>query len=171
VLNGIGYAQIVTASGPPPAPRDADRLLDEAVATFYGAQLEHAHLMQHLAVGHDLNPVDLRALQYLGAIDDDRTPKELGGYLEMGTGAVTALLDRLTRQGLLARVRNPDDRRSVRIELTADGFAVVGTLRAAYRRVLEQAVPLESVQLFTDFTDRMAAALRAAALPEAEPER
>ncbi|TCU83427.1 hypothetical protein EDF48_1081, partial [Curtobacterium sp. PhB191] len=54
---------------------DQDRLLDEAVAAFYSAQVEHAHLMQHLAVTHDLNPVDLRALKFLGAVDDDRTPK------------------------------------------------------------------------------------------------
>ncbi|PZE64347.1 hypothetical protein DEI83_12435 [Curtobacterium sp. MCBD17_021] len=119
--------------------------------------------MQHLAVRHDLNPVDLRALQFLGAIDDDRTPKELGGYLEMGTGAVTALLDRLTRQGLLDRVRNPDDRRSVRIELTLDGVAVLGAVRAAYRGVLEEAVSPESFELFIDFTGRMAEALRVAA--------
>ncbi|WP_133939199.1 MULTISPECIES: helix-turn-helix domain-containing protein, partial [unclassified Curtobacterium] len=93
----------MSASPPPMSDADQDRLLDEAVAAFYSAQVEHAHLMQHLAVTHDLNPVDLRALKFLGAVDDDRTPKELGGYLEMGTGAVTALLDRLTKRGLLDR--------------------------------------------------------------------
>lgn len=81
----------------------------------------------------------------------------------MGTGAVTALLDRLTRQGLLDRVRNPDDRRSVRIELTLDGVAVLGAVRAAYRGVLEEAVSPESFELFIDFTGRMAEALRVAA--------
>ncbi|WIB15793.1 MarR family winged helix-turn-helix transcriptional regulator [Curtobacterium sp. MCPF17_050] len=156
----------MTAPPRRPSTADLDRLLDEAVATFYGAQVEHAHLMQHLAVRHGLNPVDLRALQFLGAVDDDRTPKELGGYLEMGTGAVTALLDRLTRQGLLDRVRNPDDRRSVRIELTLDGVAVLGSVRAAYRQVLEGAVAPESFELFIDFTGRMADALRAAARPD-----
>lgn len=143
---------------------DQDRLLDEAVAAFYSAQVEHAHLMQHLAVSHDLNPVDLRALKFLGAVDDDRTPKELGGYLEMGTGAVTALLDRLTKRGLLDRVRNPDDRRSVRIELSADGFAVIGALRSAYRQALEQSLPVENVNVFIHFTERVSQAFREAAV-------
>ncbi|TDW48182.1 DNA-binding MarR family transcriptional regulator, partial [Curtobacterium sp. PhB42] len=93
-----------------------------------------------------------------------RTPKELGGYLEMGTGAVTALLDRLTKRGLLDRVRNPDDRRSVRIELSADGFAVVGTLRAAYRRALRQSLPPESTDVFIHFTERVSHAFREASV-------
>ncbi|WP_228504484.1 MULTISPECIES: MarR family transcriptional regulator [unclassified Curtobacterium] len=154
----------MSASPPPMSDADQDRLLDEAVAAFYSAQVEHAHLMQHLAVTHDLNPVDLRALKFLGAVDDDRTPKELGGYLEMGTGAVTALLDRLTKRGLLDRVRNPDDRRSVRIELSADGFAVVGTLRAAYRRALRQSLPPESTDVFIHFTERVSHAFREASV-------
>lgn len=154
----------MSASPPPMSAADQDRLLDEAVAAFYSAQVEHAHLMQHLAVTHDLNPVDLRALKFLGAVDDDRTPKELGGYLEMGTGAVTALLDRLTKRGLLDRVRNPDDRRSVRIELTADGFAVVGALRSAYRQALEKSLPVENVDVFIHFTERISLAFREASV-------
>lgn len=142
--------------------KDDDRALDDAVAAFYEAQVEHAHLIQHLAVAHDLNPVDLRALKFLGAADEDRTPKELGAYLEMGTGAVTALLDRLSKRGFLDRVRDLHDRRSVRIELSADGFAIVGALRSAYRRALEQSLPRESVSVFIEFTGRMALAFREA---------
>ncbi|MBB1198611.1 MarR family winged helix-turn-helix transcriptional regulator [Curtobacterium flaccumfaciens] len=145
-------------AAPSGTPRDDDRLLDDAVAAFYAAQVEHAHLIQHLAVAHDLNPVDLRALKFLGALDEDRTPKELGSYLEMGTGAVTALLDRLTRRGFLDRVRNPSDRRSVRIELSANGFAIVGALRSAYREALQRSLPGESMQIFIDFSGKIAVA-------------
>lgn len=153
----------MTASPPDMSSADQDRLLDTAVAAFYSAQVEHAHLMQHLSATHGLNPVDLRALKFLGAVDEDRTPKELGGYLEMGTGAVTALLDRLTKRGLLERVRNPDDRRSVRIELTAAGFAVVGALRATYREALQKSVPMDRVDVFIHFTERVSQAFREAA--------
>lgn len=141
-------------------------MLDDAVAAFYAAQVEHAHLIQHLAVAHDLNPVDLRALKFLGAADEDRTPKELGAYLEMGTGAVTALLDRLSKRGFLDRVRDLHDRRSVRIELSADGFAIVGALRSAYRRAIERSLPSESVSVFIEFTGRMADAFRAASIDD-----
>lgn len=156
-----------------PAPQfdglhDDDRVLDDAVAAFYAAQVEHAHLIQHLAVAHDLNPVDLRALKFLGAADEDRTPKELGGYLEMGTGAVTALLDRLSKRGFLDRVRDLHDRRRVRIELSADGFAIVGAIRSAYRRALERSLPRASAEVFIDFTGRMADAFREASTEDAE---
>ena len=145
---------------------DDDRLLDDAVAAFYAAQVEHAHLIQHLAVIHGLNPVDLRALKFLGAADEDRTPKELGRYLEMGTGAVTALLDRLAKRGFLDRVRNPNDRRSVRIELSVDGFAIVGALRSAYRAAIQGSLPRESVGVFIELTGNMADAFREASSPD-----
>lgn len=137
-----------------------DRMLDDAVAAFYAAQVEHAHLIQHLAVTHDLNAVDLRALKYLGAADEDRTPKELGSYLEMGTGAVTGLLDRLTKRGLLTRVQNPSDRRSVRIALTMSGFAIVGVLRSAYREALRRALPQGDAERFIEFAGNVAVAFR-----------
>lgn len=145
---------------PSPGSTNPDLLLDAAVAAFYDSQVEHAHLIQHLAATHNLNPVDLRALKFLGAVDDDRTPKELGAYLEMGTGAVTALLDRLTKRGLLERVRDLQDRRSVRIELTGDGFAVAGAIRAAYRKTLAQALPGEYVELFVQMSNSLAQAFR-----------
>lgn len=145
-----------------------DRVLDEAVTAFYAVQVEHAHLIQHLAVAYDLNPVDLRALKFLGAADEDRTPKELGAYLEMGTGAVTALLDRLSKRGFLDRVRDLHDRRSVRIELLADGFAIVGALRAAYRRALKRSLSQASMDGFIEFTGHMTNAFREASTQDAQ---
>jgi len=123
-------------------------------------EVEYSHLIQHLAVAHDLNAVDLRALKFLGATDEDRTPKELGAYLEMGTSAVTGLLDRLTKRGFLTRVQNPSDRRSVRIELTPDGFAVVGVIRSAYRAALQRALPDSDVERFIEFASHVALAFR-----------
>ncbi|WFR66846.1 hypothetical protein P9139_19785 [Curtobacterium flaccumfaciens] len=52
----------------------------------------------------------------------------------------------------------------MRIELTADGFAVVGSLRSAYRGALQQSVPLESVDVFIHFTERVSTAFRQASL-------
>lgn len=142
--------------------RDDDRVLDDAVAAFYAAQVAHAHLIQHLAVTHNLNPVDLRALKFLGAADEDRTPKDLCAYLEMGTGAITALLDRLSKRGFLDRVRDLHDRRSVRIELTADGFAIIGTLRSVYRRALQHSLPQASAEEFIELSGHLTDALREA---------
>lgn len=129
---------------------------------FYTAQIEHAHFMQTVAMVYDLNPIDLRALKFLGAIGGQPTPKELGKYLQMGTGAVTALLDRLTKKGFLDRVRNPDDRRSVRIELTSDGQELIAYLRRAYRQALVDTLPAEGMTMFITLTQHLADAFRTA---------
>lgn len=49
------------------------------------------------------------------------TPKLLGRELTITTGSVTALLDRLEHAGLLTRLPNPQDRRSVLLALNPHG--------------------------------------------------
>ena len=52
------------------------------------------------------------------------SPGELSSGLEVSTGAMTNRLDRLEEAGLIRRVRDPDDRRGVKIELTDAGKRV-----------------------------------------------
>ena len=49
------------------------------------------------------------------------SPGELSTELEVSSGAMTNRLDRLEQDGLIRRVRDPDDRRGVKIELTDAG--------------------------------------------------
>lgn len=113
---------------------------DELVDVFYCMQVQHAHLVQLIAVRHDLNPVDVRTIKMLGARAEPPTVKQIGEYLQMGTGAMTALVDRLERRGLVERLRNPADRRSVLVKLQPSGAAVVAEIRDAYRRGLVAAI-------------------------------
>lgn len=46
-------------------------------------------------------------------LDGPLTPKELSKRVQMGSGATTAMIDRLERRGFVERVRHPKDRRSV----------------------------------------------------------
>jgi DNA-binding MarR family transcriptional regulator len=50
-----------------------------------------------------------------------RTAGELARRAELTTGSMTARLDHLEREGLVRRLRDPDDRRSVFVELTDKG--------------------------------------------------
>jgi DNA-binding MarR family transcriptional regulator len=50
-----------------------------------------------------------------------RTPGVLARHLELSSGAMTSRLDSLEEAGLIMRVPDPDDRRSVVVELTPDG--------------------------------------------------
>jgi DNA-binding MarR family transcriptional regulator len=59
----------------------------------------------------------LTALRNGGA----RTPGVLARYLEVSTGAMTSRLDKLENEGLIRRVPDPDDRRSVTVEITEAG--------------------------------------------------
>jgi DNA-binding MarR family transcriptional regulator len=53
-----------------------------------------------------------------------RSPGELASTLMVTTGAMTNVLDRLEEAGLIRRVRNPADRRSVLLEATDAGVAL-----------------------------------------------
>ena len=52
------------------------------------------------------------------------------------TGSMTRMIDRLVEKGLLCRVRDSADRRSVRLELTAKGRELTGRLPAVAARAL-----------------------------------
>jgi DNA-binding MarR family transcriptional regulator len=52
-------------------------------------------------------------------------PSQLSGALLVSSGTMTSRLDRLEARGLIRRVPNPDDRRSVAVELTRRGLALV----------------------------------------------
>jgi DNA-binding MarR family transcriptional regulator len=58
------------------------------------------------------------ALDVLEAAGGPLTPRELGARVGLTSGAVTALADRLEKQGWLRRTPHPADRRSVLLELT-----------------------------------------------------
>lgn len=58
------------------------------------------------------------------------TAGELASALRAGPAGMSGLLDRLVRRGLVTRHKNPDDGRSVIVELTADGQALLPQMRA-----------------------------------------
>jgi len=49
-------------------------------------------------------------------LDGPLTPKELSGRVRMGSGATTALIDRLEARGFAKRVPHPSDRRSLLVQ-------------------------------------------------------
>jgi DNA-binding MarR family transcriptional regulator len=59
----------------------------------------------------------------LGFLCDDgpRTPSEIGHRLNLTSGSVTALLDRLEAAAFVTRAQNPDDRRSLLATATPAG--------------------------------------------------
>ena len=53
--------------------------------------------------------------------DHRSSPGELAADMELSSGAMTSRLDRLEEAGYVRRLRDPDDRRGVVVELTQEG--------------------------------------------------
>ncbi|MGC4780859.1 MarR family winged helix-turn-helix transcriptional regulator [Micromonospora zamorensis] len=76
---------------------------------------------------HGLNPTDLQAL--IAVMDAERlgdpiTPGRLGEHLNLSSGSVTALIDRLERAGHIRRDRDTVDRRKVLLHYADQGAAL-----------------------------------------------
>ncbi|WP_204139604.1 MarR family winged helix-turn-helix transcriptional regulator [Halomicronema sp. CCY15110] len=55
-------------------------------------------------------------------------PTDLYGLLMLSSGAMTNRIDRLEKEGLVTRLRDPNDRRSVMVQLTDQGMQRVDTV-------------------------------------------
>ncbi|MBE0623858.1 MAG: MarR family transcriptional regulator [Burkholderiales bacterium] len=102
-----------------------------------GAHIGRARRTIIDAIDQELAPLDISHAQWIvvmllgdGAAS---TAAELCKILIYDPGAMTRLLDRLEKKGVLRRVRDSDDRRAVRLELTAEGNKL-------YPRILEALV-------------------------------
>lgn len=73
--------------------------------------------------GVDLNFAQFLALKRLGE-NGAMAPGELARRINYNPGALTRLLDKLEQLGYLQRVPDPNDRRSLRLELTAAGRGI-----------------------------------------------
>jgi hypothetical protein len=84
--------------------------------------------------------------------------RALGDRLLLSSGAVTMLIDRLERAGLVARVPNPRDRRSTLLELRAPEAGADDPLAAYHADVAAAAggVPAAARGALTTFLDVVA---------------
>jgi DNA-binding MarR family transcriptional regulator len=89
-------------------------------------------------IGRLLRPLHVSAAGglVLGILRDHgtMTPSELGERLIVTRATVTGLLDSLERTGFVRRSPNPADRRSLVVEITPAGLAVVQELRTIVHR-------------------------------------
>ncbi|MFN4119775.1 MarR family winged helix-turn-helix transcriptional regulator [Acidovorax sp.] len=108
----------------PTTPSPAILRLDNQVCfALYSASLAMTKLYKPL-----LDRIGLTYPQYLVMLvlweQDGVTVSELGERLFLDSGTLTPLLKRLEAQGQIARLRDVQDERRVRITLTAEGRAL-----------------------------------------------
>ena len=102
-----------------------------------GAYIGRARRTIVEAIDAKLAPLDISHAQWIVVLmlgdGAASTAAELCKILIYDPGAMTRLLDRLEKKGVLRRVRGESDRRAVRLELTADG-------KKLYPRILQALV-------------------------------
>ncbi|GAA0516885.1 hypothetical protein Ade02nite_84960 [Paractinoplanes deccanensis] len=83
------------------------------------------------------NDLSLTQLRVFGILRD-RRPRvtELAAYLGLDKSTMSGLIDRAERRGLLARDKNPHDRRAVDVFLTPAGHELTERLYAQVREAL-----------------------------------
>lgn len=119
-----------------PDPDDPAAAMVAACRALYDA-IDRLDAVAAERVGISRN--DLRALNALEK--RPLKPRDLAAGLGLTTGAVTSLIDRLERRGLVRRAPDPDDRRGVRVVPTEAMFAALAPLyRAVAGRVMVLAV-------------------------------
>jgi len=112
------------------------------IATFrpsqgVGASIGRARRTIVEAIDRELAPLKISHAQWIVIMllgdGTASTAAELCEILIYDPGAMTRLLDRLEKRGVVRRVRDAKDRRSVMLELTAEG-------RKLYPRILQALV-------------------------------
>lgn len=92
-----------------------------------------------------------QALAILDGASEPLTPSEIGERMLVSSATMTSLLDTLERRGWVRRTPNPDDRRSLLIEITDEGRSMSDTfipgLHNVERRIMSALDEHERQQL------------------------
>jgi DNA-binding MarR family transcriptional regulator len=113
----------------------ADRLIPPRLGDVTGFLIVQAHFLARdraNAAFRDL-PIEIRHYGVLVALDETgpTSQQALTEAMQISATMVTQIVDDLERLGLLERRRNPDDRRSYTVTMTAAGKRVLADARKA----------------------------------------
>lgn len=104
---------------------------------------------EKIATDHGLSASELRALFWIGEQGSVR-PKELALHMEMTTGGITAISQRLVDMELLERIAHPDDRRSLYLQLSPTGHSMMAEMHSDFIGMVSDSTSmLDAEQLAT----------------------
>lgn len=93
-----------------------------------------------------LSPSQFNVLNLLRDYPEGTSQTELSRELIMHRSNVTGLVDRLEKQGLVQRLKDPEDRRAHRVVLTTSGKALMRKILPHYYRAAEDSLGHLSVK-------------------------
>ncbi len=134
--------------------RDKKELIGELISEFRASGNQDSAFDNLAAERLGVNRTDLHCLnivQNAGGL----TAGELATQAGLTTGAVTGVIDRLERVGFAKRVRDPDDRRRVKIEVTPKFYAradrIWGPLASEWESRLGSSFTTEQLEQIVEF--------------------
>jgi len=110
----------------------------------------------------------LQALAVIDGAERPLTPSEIAGRVFRSSATMTNLLDALERERLARRVPNPDDRRSVLVEITDEGKALANRFLPGVRTVERAVIADLTAKERSTLVDLLAKVLDATARVSAE---
>ena len=130
---------------------DVDTIV-EAILYLY---TESRRLMKGVAASFGLTGPQLTVVKMLDEIGD-MSLSELSERIRAQNSTVTGIIDRMEREGLVARSRSREDRRVVHIRLTAKGHEVARRIPIApltiFREAIEELGPTDGRELLRILT-------------------
>ncbi|WP_373543288.1 MarR family winged helix-turn-helix transcriptional regulator [Chamaesiphon sp.] len=114
-----------------------ERIIKDSVDIVAACRQLHSAIdrLDHAAAGSlAISRNDLRCLNLLehGSV----TPTYIATALNLTTGSVTALIDRLETKGLVERMRDPNDRRGILVAATPKVFQNLGAIYSLFANEL-----------------------------------
>jgi DNA-binding MarR family transcriptional regulator len=123
---------------PSPSPRLSEYKLGESVGYLLGRVRS---TLWNMATQHTVADLGITATQasimFMLATGRGLAATDLAREYGIDASAVTRLIDRLEKRGLLSRVRSDEDRRVVRLALTAEGMEMAEKIPDIFNRVLD----------------------------------
>jgi len=111
------------------APADADYA---RLARFRYALRRFLHFSEAQARAAGISPNQYQLMLFVRAFDGQPTIADLAERLQIEHQSAVGLLDRSVEAGLVARHRDPEDARRVRVALTRRGASLLARLVAAH---------------------------------------
>jgi len=114
------------------------------------------------SIGTRLTLPQFDVMAQLARRPDGMTSVELSRHLLVSAGNLTGIVDRLEREGWVAREAHESDRRATRIRLTAAGRRRIASVLPRHARDIEslfRAIPRHEVEQLRELLGRLTAAL------------
>ena len=115
---------------------ELDPAVEGIVDRTMGISRRFKRMMEETLAGFDLTYGEYQVLGALRQTGEPyrSSPGRLASHTELSSGAMTNRLDRLEEAGFIRRLPDPDDRRGVLVELTANGRKVYNDAADAQAR-------------------------------------